>query len=261
MVDDWDLRRTGRSCVKDAEGPDAPGGRRIVVTGQLRSSEIRVRRGGIAMLSAMFSRAYWDDLRRAHRGGRLPHRRRPGPHGLRTSQPAARAAPGGTRCRGGADGEQTQGEQPARARSAVIPDAGTHASLRAGPHAARPRRRAEHQVQPRLAVHGRPAAGERAGSRRRAGNQPRGPAPRADRVRHHRCGPGRAARLAARAGRGAAARVSALRGRALADQRAAAQRGSHPTTGAAPPGWPRSAPRSRAIIERTLRPEACPGCS
>jgi hypothetical protein len=71
MVDDWDLRRTGRSRVKDAEGTDAPG-RRIVVTGQLRSGEIRVRRGGIAMLSAMFSRAYWDDLRRAHKEGGFP---------------------------------------------------------------------------------------------------------------------------------------------------------------------------------------------
>ena len=72
MVDDWDLRRTGRGRVKDAEGPDAPGGRRIVVTGQLRSAEIRVRRGGIAMLSAMFSRAYWADLRRAHKEGGFP---------------------------------------------------------------------------------------------------------------------------------------------------------------------------------------------
>ena len=72
MVDDWDLRRTGRSRVKDAEAPDAPGGRRIVVTGQLRTGEIRVRRGGMAMLSAMFSRAYWADLRRVHREGGSP---------------------------------------------------------------------------------------------------------------------------------------------------------------------------------------------
>jgi hypothetical protein len=72
VVDGWDLRRSGRSRVKDAEAPDAPGGRRIVVTGQLRSGEIRVRRGGIAMLSAMFSRAYWADLRRVHREGGFP---------------------------------------------------------------------------------------------------------------------------------------------------------------------------------------------
>ena len=72
MLDDWNLRRTGRSRVRDAEAPDAPGGRRIVVTGQLRSGEIRVRRGGIAMLSAMFSRAYWDDVRRVHKEGGFP---------------------------------------------------------------------------------------------------------------------------------------------------------------------------------------------
>jgi len=72
VVDDWDLRRTGRGRVKDAERPDAPGGRRIVVTGELRGGEIRVRRGGMAMLSAMFSRAYWDDLRRAHKEGGFP---------------------------------------------------------------------------------------------------------------------------------------------------------------------------------------------
>jgi len=72
VVDDWDLRRTGRGRVKDAERPDAPGGRRIVVTGELRGGEIRVRRGGIAMLSAMFSRAYWDDVRRAHKEGGFP---------------------------------------------------------------------------------------------------------------------------------------------------------------------------------------------
>ena len=71
-VDDWDLRRTGRGRVKDAEGPDAAGGRRIVLTGQLRSGEIRVHRGGIAMLSAMFSREYLADLRRAHKEGGFP---------------------------------------------------------------------------------------------------------------------------------------------------------------------------------------------
>ena len=72
MIEDWDLRRTGRGRVKDAERPDAPGGRRIVLTGELRGGEIRVHRGGIAMLSAMFSRAYWADLRRAHKEGGFP---------------------------------------------------------------------------------------------------------------------------------------------------------------------------------------------
>jgi len=66
VVDDWGLRRLGRGRVKDAEGRDAAGGRSIVLTGQLRHAEIRVHRGGIAQLSAMFSREYLADLRRAH---------------------------------------------------------------------------------------------------------------------------------------------------------------------------------------------------
>ena len=72
VVDDWDLRRLGRGRVKDAEGRHAAGGRRIVLAGQLRHGEIRVQRGGIAQLSAMFSREYLADLRRAHAAGGFP---------------------------------------------------------------------------------------------------------------------------------------------------------------------------------------------
>lgn len=71
-VDDWDLRRTGRGRVKDAEAPKAGGGRRIVLTGHLGHSEVRVHRGGIAVLSAMFSREFLIDLRQAHKDGRTP---------------------------------------------------------------------------------------------------------------------------------------------------------------------------------------------
>jgi hypothetical protein len=72
VIDDWDLQRLGRGRVKDAEGRTAGGGRRIVLTGQLRHGEIRVHRGGIAQLSAMFSREYLADLRRAHAEGGFP---------------------------------------------------------------------------------------------------------------------------------------------------------------------------------------------
>ena len=72
QVDDWNLRRTGRGRVKDAECPAVPGGRRIVITGQMRHSEIRVNRGGIAVLSAMCSREFLADLRQAHREQRMP---------------------------------------------------------------------------------------------------------------------------------------------------------------------------------------------
>jgi hypothetical protein len=71
LLDDWDLRRTGRSPIKDS-GPTAPAGRRIVLTGELRHAEIRVRRGGIAILSAMWSRDYLADVRRAHKKGGFP---------------------------------------------------------------------------------------------------------------------------------------------------------------------------------------------
>ena len=72
VIDDWDLRSTGRGKVKDAVGPNAPGGRRIVLTGSMRHGEIRVNRGGIAILSAMFSKEYLADLRRVHREGGYP---------------------------------------------------------------------------------------------------------------------------------------------------------------------------------------------
>lgn len=72
-VDQWDLSWTGRGRVKDWEAADnAKGTRRITLTGQVTDGEIRVHRGGIAILSAMFSRAYVDDVRRAHREGGMP---------------------------------------------------------------------------------------------------------------------------------------------------------------------------------------------
>ncbi len=72
VVDDWDLHRIGRGRVKDGAGTRATGGRRIVLTGQVRSGEIRVNRGGVALLSAMCSREYVADLRRAHKEGGFP---------------------------------------------------------------------------------------------------------------------------------------------------------------------------------------------
>jgi hypothetical protein len=72
MVDDWDLRRVDRGRVKDWQAPKAAAGRSIVVTGQLRRAEIRVHRGGIAILSAMCSREYVADVRRVHKQGGFP---------------------------------------------------------------------------------------------------------------------------------------------------------------------------------------------
>ncbi|WP_438305024.1 hypothetical protein ACSHXN_35290 [Streptomyces sp. HUAS TT11] len=77
VVEHWDLRWTARGKVKDTQGrttaqPALTGARRIRLTGVATDSEVRVHRGGIALLSAMCSRAYLQDLRLAHRTGGHP---------------------------------------------------------------------------------------------------------------------------------------------------------------------------------------------
>ena len=71
-VDHWGLQWTGAGKVKDGEGANAAGARRVRITGRVVDGEIRIHRGGMAMLSAMFSRAYLQDLRRARRDGDMP---------------------------------------------------------------------------------------------------------------------------------------------------------------------------------------------
>lgn len=77
VVDHWALGWTARGKVKDAQGRTAEDSaladaRRIRLTGVAADSEVRVHRGGIAVLSAMCSRAYLRDLRLAHRTGDHP---------------------------------------------------------------------------------------------------------------------------------------------------------------------------------------------
>jgi hypothetical protein len=69
-VDDGDLRRVGRSKVKDWTGVAEPGGRRIRLLGELRRSEVRVVRGGMAIWTLWFS-GRRRDVRRAHDHGRI----------------------------------------------------------------------------------------------------------------------------------------------------------------------------------------------
>jgi hypothetical protein len=71
VIDHGDVRRIGRGRVKDWTGSGAAGGRHIVLTGELRNAEVRVHRGGIAILSAMCSREYLADARQARREGRF----------------------------------------------------------------------------------------------------------------------------------------------------------------------------------------------
>lgn len=79
QVEHWDLHWTARGRVKDAAAAAAPAPsaqtastRRIRLTGVSTDSEVRVQRGGIAILTAMCSREYLQDLRRAHQTGSHP---------------------------------------------------------------------------------------------------------------------------------------------------------------------------------------------
>ena len=70
VIDDGDLRRIGRGRVKDWTGSASPGGRVIKLVGEIRSSEVRVHRGGVAILSLLASRAH-RQVREAQKAGRL----------------------------------------------------------------------------------------------------------------------------------------------------------------------------------------------
>ena len=71
IVDSDDLRRVGRGRVKDWTGTAAPDGRRIRLVGEMRGSEVRITRGGVAILQSMLSREGRRHVREAHDRGRL----------------------------------------------------------------------------------------------------------------------------------------------------------------------------------------------
>ena len=76
QVDYRDLDWTGRGRVKDDQRPAGPAAgnrqRRVRLSGRAENSEVRVHRGGMAALSAMFSRAFVQDLRQARKNGSYP---------------------------------------------------------------------------------------------------------------------------------------------------------------------------------------------
>lgn len=72
VIDQTGLRWTGRGRVKDFARPNDAAGRVIRLTGTCSTSEFRVHRAGIAVLSALFSREFFEDARRARREGRTP---------------------------------------------------------------------------------------------------------------------------------------------------------------------------------------------
>ncbi|MGC4152309.1 MAG: hypothetical protein QM628_04440 [Propionicimonas sp.] len=67
QIDQTQIAWTGRGRVKDSVGDS--GGRRIVLVGSSTSSEVRVKRGGVAILTAMASREFIEDAKNAHRTG------------------------------------------------------------------------------------------------------------------------------------------------------------------------------------------------
>ncbi len=70
-IDDDDLRRIGRGRVKDWTGTGAAGGRQIKLVGEMRDAEVRVHRGGVAILPLLLSRKHRHEVRQAHQEGRL----------------------------------------------------------------------------------------------------------------------------------------------------------------------------------------------
>ncbi|MCP2326627.1 hypothetical protein HDA40_005134 [Hamadaea flava] len=72
VIDQWDLTFRGRGTVKDWERTKGTGGRRVRIVGEIENGEVRIARGGVAILTAMFSREFVDDCVRAHRDGGRP---------------------------------------------------------------------------------------------------------------------------------------------------------------------------------------------
>lgn len=66
-----ELRRVGHCGFVDWSGASTPGGRLIRIRGEMRGGELRINRGGIAIVSAMLTREYLEDLRRALRENRV----------------------------------------------------------------------------------------------------------------------------------------------------------------------------------------------
>jgi len=71
IVDADDLRRVGCCGFVDWSGTPQSTGRVIRVVGEMRRSELRINRGGIAIVSAMLTGEYLADLRNAFRNNHV----------------------------------------------------------------------------------------------------------------------------------------------------------------------------------------------
>jgi hypothetical protein len=72
VIEHWDLRFTGKGRIKDGQGRSMEGTHRVRLLGSVTDGEIRIHRGGVAIVSAMMSREYLQDLRQARKDHRYP---------------------------------------------------------------------------------------------------------------------------------------------------------------------------------------------
>lgn len=70
-IDRGDVRRVGRCGFVDWGGSLEPAGRVIRIGGEMRRSELRVNRGGVAIVSAMLTGEYLAELRQAFRDNQV----------------------------------------------------------------------------------------------------------------------------------------------------------------------------------------------
>jgi len=72
-IDSWDVSFVGRGRVKDWQRGEArTDGRTIRLVGPIRRGEVRINRGGIAVLSAMMTKEFIADARHANKVGTTP---------------------------------------------------------------------------------------------------------------------------------------------------------------------------------------------
>jgi hypothetical protein len=70
-IDGDDLRRVGRGRIKDWTGTGSTDGQLIRLVGEMRSSEVRIHRGGVGILQLLVNPRSRRDARQAQREGRL----------------------------------------------------------------------------------------------------------------------------------------------------------------------------------------------
>jgi hypothetical protein len=72
VLEHWDLRFTGKGRIKDGAGGSEGSAHRVKLSGSMTDGEIRIHRGGVAIVSAMLSREYLQDLLQARKEHRYP---------------------------------------------------------------------------------------------------------------------------------------------------------------------------------------------